>query len=458
MVQLIRNCLDLLRKLNLFTLQNRLNIHQREELFFNKSTPRFSELPSSFLNLARSILSIILKLRGKKVSPYFYMRDRASDMPKMKTFIKQLDFHMQKENTQLYANLDDEHKVQMVFDLVWNSLLLEPEPRIHNRLLSLNYLSLERCIGYSQPTNIAWAYLHQFETETQHFELGDSLLIRAANPMEIAFFNQKGISVKSRTKSRFIIETKHSKDFLKREISTDGIRDILNLIVRNQFRDVVSILRILKPSGVGITSVWYRMSLGGVLVETEQVPFPDLEPPVLCPLGEVICNLTNGQVELGKKLWYRLNRARNNSEQYSKILRAIETYDVALCSSRREDIVRDFYVVFETLFSSKGKNLDLEIATLISDTDDEREEFQTFLKDSRGIRDDSTHGSRMKSEVPLDTVTKTANIASEVLTYSMASMEVSEGIDGLAKRAISDDAFHSSLRKKFRRWSPRLSN
>jgi len=396
-------------------------------------------------------------LKGKKVSPYFFVRSQALEMPLMKSFIESLDFHMKTHKTYLYEKLDYEHRTEMVFDCFWSSILLSPMPGINTKLLRHNYLALENCIGFTPPSNIAWAYLHQFEVDLALFELSDNIQIRAANPLETALFDQESISSKSRTTSQFIIETKHSKDFLDRVVSEDGtsIMDRLNPIVRDLFRDAVSIFRILSPSGVGITSVWYRLDFKGVLMETEQIPFPDLNPPVLCPMGEVVCSLTRNQVDLARKLWYRIKRARDNGEKHSKILRAIETYDVALCSSRIEDSIRDIYVVFETLFSAKGRNLDNMIATLVSDTEVEKRDFQAVLKDCRRIRDVSTHGSRMKSEVKLDTVLKVARIVSEVLAYSLASMEVSEGIEGLAKKAIDDDEFRVKIRKKFQKWSPK---
>jgi hypothetical protein len=430
------------------------------ECFFKKISPRFRKLFDDFLILAKSITDFVFGIQNQKVSPYFYTRDIASSLPSMKKFIKHLDARMKHEDTQLYAKLNFENQVRMVFDLVWNSLTLEPEVRINKEKLDENYLDLENCIGYSQPGNIAWAYLHQFETTIQQFMLGDALRIRKSNPLELALFNQEGISVKSRTKSKFIIETKDSKDFLKSNVSVDGkgIRNQLSLMVREQFRDAVSVMRILKPSGVGISSVWYRIEpLRGLVMDAEQVPFPDLAPPALCPMGEVVCVLSDRQVDLAKKLWYRLNRARNAPEQYSKLLLAIDTFDVALCSSRKEDLIRDVYVMFETIFTVKGKKLDSIIATLNSDTDVEKEELETFLKKCRKLRDASTHGSRVKSDIPLDFVKNIASISSEILSYSLASMEVSDGIEGLVNKTLGNNELGHGLRKKLRNWSPKLT-
>ena len=417
---------------------------------------QFRNLYNEFHELANAIVKYIENLSDRKVSEYHFTKSRASNLPQMKSFLKLLEFHMNRHGRLHYKELEDKYRANMAFELVWNSIVREERPTIHPRHLQRQYLDLEECITQDPAVNIAWAYLHQFHTELRHFDLGEDLRIRAATPLERALFNQKGVSERGRTSSSFIIETRHSKGFLRSELSENEkvIMQHLDLVVRNQFRDAVSIMRIMSPSGTGITSVWYRIDHGGIWSELEQIPFPDLVPPALCPMGEVTCRLAKKQVKLARKLWYRLRRIREDVGNQERLLRAVERFDTALCSSRDEDLVRDIYVVFETLFHARGRRLDETIALLVSDNKNEMDTVQATLRKGRKVRNSSTHGSRMRFGIEPELIHKIVGIAADIVAFTLASMGVNEGLEGLADKALVDNAFWKKLRKKLIRWSP----
>ncbi len=164
------------------------------------------------------------------------------------------------------------------------------------------------------------------------------------------------------------------------------------------------------------------------MTELNQHPSADFLTPTHSPMGEVICRIEERYVPLINRLWNRLKRSEDNPERYSRTIRALETYKTALCSTRKDDITRDMFVVFETLFRDGGRELDRSISMLVSDSAEQLQQNESFIRSAKKIRNDSTHGSRMQTAIDDGTFLNTARIAGELLCYSFAAMGMNNGI------------------------------
>jgi hypothetical protein len=324
-------------------------------------------------------------------------------------------------------------------------------------LLEMKYIEFEKSLAEIPRTNRAWAFLHQFNCGADVIDLVGNFVVRRTTFLERILFNQNNESLWGRTEAQFIIETKPDSDILveptKRGNKTRQIKP--NFKLRKEILELVTVLRLVHPSWVGITSIHFELALdpsGHLTMDYSFIPSPELFPSIFNSHISNECNLSDEKADYFVKIW---NRYRNVSdmgkkERVNRILRSIHRFNNAIMSDELEDMIVDLIIGLEILFKTTGFRMTFYASTLVGLDEIERLQAATLLDRAYRIRSKIVHGGSLEKDGK-EVIPRTLNLVSEVLIFALALSGKKELVD-IVEAAAYDSTEMKNLVSKLEGW------
>ncbi|TFH06660.1 MAG: hypothetical protein E4H14_10320 [Candidatus Thorarchaeota archaeon] len=196
-----------------------------------------------------------------------------------------------------------------------------------------------------------------------------------------------------------VAETTSNISFIKIEGNRTTID---NAIVLEDFRTLVTALRLTSSSSIGLNTVSMNCQLfSGAAAFTinspaliQFNPAPEIFPGAFSPFVNTQCILDKFELELFQRLYKRLREIQGTEGKLrEQIQRALRRYNVALISDQAEDSIVDAIIALEILFKSSGFKMAFRASLLSSIIPEERKVIVKTLEKCHRVRSEIVHGS-----------------------------------------------------------------
>ena len=233
-------------------------------------------------------------------------------------------------------------------------------------------------------------------------ELDESLRIRRATLIEKYHFELTNQSVGGRTRCEFVVETTSNTRFAKYDESIGLVFDNLELL--EDFRTLVTALRITSPSSAGLNMISIvctvplpedTMGLFSININpiSQTNPAPEIFPAAFSPYVNTQCYLDKYEIQLLQRIYSRLRKLKlGNGEFIDRLQRSLRRYNVALTSDQPEDSIVDLIIALEILFKTLGFRVSFRGSYLAGIGPEERKIAIDLLEKARNMRNNIVHG------------------------------------------------------------------
>ena len=371
---------------------------------------------------------------------------------------------LQKIILELYpSNIGLPHN--QILNTIFRPVLLGCVNNPENPIINKEYLSdivddIRFLTNLELDKNRAWAYLHQFGCISDYIELEGLLRIRRATVVEKYMFHVTKQSVGGRTRCQFIAETISDASFIQVDESKRFLLD--NKKILEEFRTLVTALRITSPSSTGLNtvSVVCNIPLGKTVVRLDVPaifqfnPAPEIFPGAFSPYLHTQCILDKHELELFQRLHKRLREINHREGKLKeRVQRALRRYDVALTSDQAEDSIVDAVIALETLFQTSGFRMAFRASYLATTDSEERRVAVKILEKCHDMRSGIVHGRISKKEKQSSLLGKLILIVCRIIrSYLYASSKNEDVINFIEDAAYNPEKL-SILQKELMEWS-----
>ncbi|MFW9801790.1 MAG: hypothetical protein ACFFFC_04020 [Candidatus Thorarchaeota archaeon] len=291
---------------------------------------------------------------------------------------------------------------KVISRLVTECFLPDGPPEVNRKNLECALEDLNSCSSVKIPLGRFWCYVQQLEMDDEIIDIDGPLRLRKATPIERAHFISQGLAVGGRTEAEVIAETMPTTKTSKSRNGAKGPRQVIRGDILPEFDLLVSALRLLSPSSVGVNQVTNDESprKGMVVISLHHNTRPDVHPAAFSRRWNAKCILNHIQRKLLIKLHRRLRKAvRMDHEEVPRLLRSLRRYNRAICNDFIEDEVIDLSIILETIVRAGGEEMASRIATITSTSDSQRAEVEMKLKRiHRSVRGPLVHGASFESK------------------------------------------------------------
>jgi hypothetical protein len=329
-------------------------------------------------------------------------------------------------------------------------------------ILETLYNELEASIQNTPRTNRAWAYLHQFNSDMDEIHLDGPLIIRRSTLYERALFQHRSESYGGVSKGRFVIETKPEIEISANQIDPEkmGMRINDRIIqtnpeIENEFNDVVTSFKLIKPSSVGITQIHFEfspISYSQFVTGFTFTPSPELFPAVFNSYIEDICYFSDEDIVYLNRLLqrYRTVLRRKEKKRIGRLQRSIRRYNNAIVSDEPEDMIVDVVIGLESLFKTSGFRMVFYASNLLGFSDTEIRQAVETLERAYDIRSKVAHGGSIANK-DRKVILETLHMMSRILISALVLFGSKDLVE-IVKDAAYNRKTKASINKKLKKW------
>ncbi|MFQ5833948.1 MAG: hypothetical protein ACE5H4_14675 [Candidatus Thorarchaeota archaeon] len=291
---------------------------------------------------------------------------------------------------------------KVISRLVSECFLPDGPPEVNPKNLEHALEDLNSCSLVKIPLGRFWCYVQQLEMDDEIVDIDGPLRLRKATPIERAYFISQGLAIGGRTGAEVIAETMPTTKTSRKSTGAKGPRQMIRGDILPEFDLLVSSLRLLSPSSVGVNQVTNDESprKGTVVISLHHNTRPDVHPAAFSRRWDSKFILNHAQRKLLIKLHRRLRKAvRMHHEEVPRLLRSLRRYNRAICNDFIEDEVVDLSIILETIVRTGGKDMASRIASITSTSESQRAEVEKKLKKiHRSVRGPLVHGASFESK------------------------------------------------------------
>jgi hypothetical protein len=206
--------------------------------------------------------------------------------------------------------------------------------------------------------------------------------------------------------------------------------------------EVVSVMRIVVPSRLGIRFVWTQeRHYAHERTDTKPDTFPAIWSPIALEgdgqqaYGQFEYTFTPERIEMFQAIWSRYLKLRSSK----RLMRSIRRYNTAICSHEREDSLVDLIIALETLFQAQGFKVSFLVSFLFSLDEEERRQALCTLEDSYRMRNASVHGGDL-DEKKMRIVDQLLPLVGQILSFAiLVQMSGKKLADHVREKYLVDD-------------------
>jgi len=326
---------------------------------------------------------------------------------------------------------------------------------VDSKLLEESFNELKLCSQF-EDRDRAWAYLHQFDSTENSIDLGSLFRIRRMNLVERAHFRKARVSVAGRSRAKFLLETKAEA---RLEEVDRGRSIIKNTEIENSFRDLVTMLRIAKPSSVGLDLVHIDMGIppGGGGMSFDFNPDPSVFPAVYGRTADLQCVLNQEECKFVKRLWTAFRTVvESQSDTAKRLSRALRRYNNAVCSDAPEDQIVDLVTALEILFKTYGFKMAFYASHLAGRNSKSRGEACKALDRIYDVRSKAVHGGGLDKR-NTRSVDELLLLVAQILRSATALASMRRDPLEIAREAAFDPARLDEITAIVSDWQPARS-
>lgn len=263
------------------------------------------------------------------------------------------------------------------------------------------YQELDWSVSVEIPLGRFWAYLQQCEIDKQVIDLDGPLRMRKPTIFERAYFRSQGFTVGGRTEADVIVETMPSARTSKVEKSLKGLRFNVSGELLIEFEYLVTVLRLVHPSSVGINLIMHDESPAkqSVIMSFTHNTRPDIFPAAFGRRLNTKCQVNYTRRKLLIKLLRRLRKVvKLDDPEVPRLIRSLRRYNRAISNDFIEDELVDLFIILETIARVGSKPMASRISWIASTNKDEREQVEKTLNKCHRLRSNVVHGSSFDSK------------------------------------------------------------
>ncbi len=214
------------------------------------------------------------------------------------------------------------------------------------------------------------------------------------------------------------------------------------------FHYIVTILRVMSPSSVGITKILYNAAPNPIMtVHGEYSATPEVFPAVFSRLTGKKTTLRSDSVERFQRFWNLfVETTREAGKKTSKrIGRFLRRYNTALVADDAGDEVVDLIIALEVLFQCMSFKAVFLASNMLSLVGVDPDEAMVLLEDAYKARNKIVHGSTFESDADA-IIPKLVDYLSRLIQVAIALVKEKMELREWGRRVAFDKERRSEVR------------